>query len=173
MTLGPLPLLVESEARPGRANRIGGSRNGSNRCLLFEREPPGFEQLESRGVPVYEYKCRVCSQHFDVEQSFSDDTLTEIDGCAVHESGRHQVKKVFAAPAIAFKGDGFYRNDARGSNGKDSTVKDSSTTSSSTDSSSSSDSVSPSTSSETSSSDSGSSKSSETTKTSSSTSTAD
>lgn len=66
-------------------------------------------------MPIYEYKCRICDEHFEVEQSFTDETLTEIDGCSIDESGHHQVKKVFAAPAIAFKGDGFYRNDARSS----------------------------------------------------------
>lgn len=66
-------------------------------------------------MPIYEYKCRICDEHFEVEQSFTDETLTELDGCLIDESGHHQVKKVFAAPAIAFKGDGFYRNDARSS----------------------------------------------------------
>ena len=68
-------------------------------------------------MPIYQYKCRVCDEHFDVEQSFTDETLTEIDGCSIDESGRHRVKKVFAAPAISFKGGGFYRNDARSSSG--------------------------------------------------------
>lgn len=68
-------------------------------------------------MPIYEYKCRVCDEHFEVEQSFTDEALTEIDGCSVDQSGRHQVKKVFVAPAISFKGDGFYRNDARASTG--------------------------------------------------------
>ena len=70
-------------------------------------------------MPIYEYKCKVCAEHFEVEQSFTDETLTTIGGCTVDESGNHQVRKVFAAPAIAFKGDGFYRNDARSpKNGK-------------------------------------------------------
>lgn len=89
-------------------------------------------------MPIYEYKCRVCDEHFEVEQSFSDDTLTEIEGCTVDESGRHRVKKVFAAPAIAFKGDGFYRNDARTSSGAaPTTTSDSSAAASATDSDSS------------------------------------
>lgn len=100
--------------------------------LTVDREPvPGFEQPEFRVVPIYEYKCRVCDERFDVEQSFTDETLTEIDGCSIDESGRHQVKKVFAAPAIAFKGDGFYRNDARSSAAASSTSSSTSDTSSS------------------------------------------
>ncbi|MDH4280700.1 MAG: FmdB family transcriptional regulator, partial [Acidimicrobiia bacterium] len=87
-------------------------------------------------MPIYEYKCRVCDERFDVEQSFTDETLTEIDGCSIDESGRHQVKKVFAAPAIAFKGGGFYRNDARSSSSASSTSSSTSETSSSDTSSS-------------------------------------
>jgi putative FmdB family regulatory protein len=66
---------------------------------------------------LYEYKCKVCDEYFEVEQSFSEDTLATIAGCTVDESGQHQVKKIFAAPAISFKGGGFYRNDARPSDG--------------------------------------------------------
>ena len=87
-------------------------------------------------MPIYEYKCRVCDERFDVEQSFTDETLTEIDGCSIDESGRHQVKKVFAAPAIAFKGGGFYRNDARSSSSASSTSETSSSDTSSSDTSS-------------------------------------
>lgn len=68
-------------------------------------------------MPLYEYKCKVCDEYFEVEQSFSEDTLATIAGCTVDESGQHQVKKIFAAPAISFKGGGFYRNDARPSDG--------------------------------------------------------
>ncbi|MDH3301390.1 MAG: FmdB family transcriptional regulator [Acidimicrobiia bacterium] len=86
-------------------------------------------------MPIYQYKCRVCDEHFDVEQSFTDETLTEIDGCSIDESGRHRVKKVFAAPAISFKGDGFYRNDARSSGASTSTTSaDGKSTDSSADS---------------------------------------
>lgn len=89
-------------------------------------------------MPVYEYKCTVCEQHMDVEQSFSDDSLTTIPGCDVDPKGKHRVKKVFSAVGISFKGDGFYRNDARGS--KSSSSNSSSSSSSESSSSSSSDS---------------------------------
>ena len=87
-------------------------------------------------MPVYEYKCTVCEQHMDVEQSFSDDALTTLPGCEVHKSGKHQLKKVFSAVGISFKGDGFYRNDAR-SGSKASTGKSTESSSTSSDSSSS------------------------------------
>ncbi len=64
-------------------------------------------------MPVYEYKCTVCERRFDVEQSFTDDPLTTLAGCELDRSGDHQLKKVFSSVGISFKGDGFYRNDAR------------------------------------------------------------
>lgn len=88
-------------------------------------------------MPIYEYKCKVCQQHFEVEQAFTDDTLATIEGCELDKSGQHQVKKVFAAPAIAFKGDGFYRNDSRTSSGNGSSAStDSSADSTAADSTS-------------------------------------
>lgn len=102
-------------------------------------------------MPVYEYKCTACDQRFDVEQSFSDDPLTTMEGCEIDGDGTHRLKKLFSAVGISFKGDGFYRNDARpgaksstsasstssGDNGGSSSDKPSSS-SSSTDSSASS-----------------------------------
>lgn len=82
-------------------------------------------------MPVYEYKCTVCAEHFDIEQSFTDDTLTELDGCEVDGSGRHQLKKVFSAVGISFKGDGFYKNDSRSGGSKSATTASESTGSSS------------------------------------------
>ncbi|MEM7273975.1 MAG: FmdB family zinc ribbon protein [Actinomycetota bacterium] len=87
-------------------------------------------------MPVYEYKCPLCDQHFDIEQSFTDDTLTTLDGCEVHESGQHQLKKVFSAVGISFKGEGFYKNDSRSSSSSkssDSSNGDSGSGSSATD----------------------------------------
>jgi len=62
-------------------------------------------------MPTYEYKCTECNERFEVEQSIHDDALTTLPG-KKHE---HQLKKVFSPVGIAFKGDGFYRNDARSS----------------------------------------------------------
>lgn len=107
--------LIREPGRSARQTGSCGCRPSPGGCRTVDRGPPGFEQLEFLVVPIYEYKCRVCNEHFEVEQSFTDEALTEIDGCSVDESGRHQVKKVFVAPAISFKGDGFYRNDARSS----------------------------------------------------------
>lgn len=81
-------------------------------------------------MPIYEYKCRVCADRFDIEQSITDDTLTSLAGCEVADDGDHQLKKVFSAVGISFKGDGFYRNDSRSSSSGSSDSDSSSSTSS-------------------------------------------
>jgi putative FmdB family regulatory protein len=60
-------------------------------------------------VPTYQYACKqpACGHRFEAVQSFSDDPLTE---CPVCEG---QVRKVFSAVGVVFKGSGFYRNDSR------------------------------------------------------------
>lgn len=62
-------------------------------------------------MPTYEYKCTECDERFEVVQSMLEDDLTELPG----DDHEHKLKKVFSPVGIAFKGDGFYRNDARGS----------------------------------------------------------
>jgi putative FmdB family regulatory protein len=56
-------------------------------------------------MPTYEYACRACGHTFEVVQSMSDDALTTCPRCA------GELRKVFAPPAIAFKGSGFYATD--------------------------------------------------------------
>lgn len=58
-------------------------------------------------MPTYEYACRACGEHLEVVQSFKDDPLTECPSCG------GELRKVFGAIGIAFKGSGFYRNDSR------------------------------------------------------------
>lgn len=62
-------------------------------------------------MPTYEYKCTECNERFEVEQSIHDDALTSLPG----KNHEHQLRKVFSPVGIAFKGEGFYRNDARSS----------------------------------------------------------
>ena len=61
-------------------------------------------------MPTYEYKCTECDERFEIEQSMKAKTLKTLPG----EDHKHQLKKIFSPVGIAFKGDGFYRNDARG-----------------------------------------------------------
>ena len=60
-------------------------------------------------MPTYEYRCKACGHELEVVQGFSDDALTTCPAC-----GTEQLRKVFAAPGISFKGSGFYKNDSRG-----------------------------------------------------------
>ena len=85
------------------------------RCRRFEA------RLSFAVVPMYDYRCERCSVQFEVRQSFSDETLTvcppEGGPASCVAPGEGPVKKVFSGVAIAFKGDGFYKND-HGSNAK-------------------------------------------------------
>ena len=61
-------------------------------------------------VPTYHYRCKSCGYDFTEQQSFTDDPITICPEC--HEE---QVRKVYSAPPIEFKGHGFYRTDKGGS----------------------------------------------------------
>jgi putative FmdB family regulatory protein len=69
-------------------------------------------------MPTYEYRCRDCGHSFDIVQKMSDDQLTHCPECG------GDLRKVFTAPAISFKGSGFYAND-HGSKSKKPTGGDS------------------------------------------------
>jgi putative FmdB family regulatory protein len=58
-------------------------------------------------MPTYEYVCRNCGRMFEIAQSMSDAPLTICDVCG------GELRKVFTAPAISFKGSGFYATDSR------------------------------------------------------------
>jgi len=59
-------------------------------------------------MPTYEYECQSCHQRIEAVQKFSDAPLTTCDHCG------GDLKKVFSAVGIVFKGSGFYKNDSRG-----------------------------------------------------------
>lgn len=71
-------------------------------------------------MPTYEYKCTTCEERFEIEQSIHEDSLETLPG----DDHEHQLKKVFSPVGIAFKGDGFYRNDARSSSSGSSSSSD-------------------------------------------------
>ena len=58
-------------------------------------------------MPTYSYRCTECDTAFDIQQAFTDHSLTECPSCA----GR--LRKVFSSIGVTFNGSGFYRNDAR------------------------------------------------------------
>jgi len=55
-------------------------------------------------MPIYEYRCEK-GHTFEVMRSMSDDPLTACEVCGA------PVQKVLHAPAVHFKGSGFYNTD--------------------------------------------------------------
>ncbi len=62
-------------------------------------------------MPTYEYLCRECGTRLEVVQSFSDDSLTVCDDCG------GELRKVFSAAGLIFKGSGWHIKDYSGSSG--------------------------------------------------------
>jgi putative FmdB family regulatory protein len=56
-------------------------------------------------VPIYEYVCNSCRHQFEVKQRVNDPPLSVCDRCG------ESVTKVISAPAIMFKGTGWYVTD--------------------------------------------------------------
>jgi putative FmdB family regulatory protein len=63
-------------------------------------------------MPTYSYKCTVCDTAFDIQQSFTDASLTECPTC------QGKLRKLFSAVGVTFNGSGFYRTDSRTSEKK-------------------------------------------------------
>jgi putative FmdB family regulatory protein len=85
-------------------------------------------------MPTYEYACKGCGEHLEVVQSFKDDALTECPNC------HGELRKVFSAAGLIFKGSGWHVKDyASSSRGGASRSSSSSTADGSTSDSSSSD----------------------------------
>jgi putative FmdB family regulatory protein len=53
-------------------------------------------------MPLYEYECRECHRHTEKIQKFSDPEITVCPHCG------GTLERVISAPAIAFKGGGWY-----------------------------------------------------------------
>lgn len=58
-------------------------------------------------MPTYSYRCTECTTAFDIQQSFTDESLTVCPQCGA------TLRKVFSAVGVSFSGSGFYRNDSR------------------------------------------------------------
>jgi putative FmdB family regulatory protein len=76
-------------------------------------------------VPLYEYRCKQCGHQFEKIQSFSAPELKECPVC------KGEVERLLSAPAIQFKGAGWYVNDYAGKNGSSKPKSGSATDSSS------------------------------------------
>jgi putative FmdB family regulatory protein len=60
-------------------------------------------------MPTYQYVCNACNHEFEVFQAFSDSSLTHCPEC------NGEVRKVYSAVGVVFKGSGFYKTDSKGS----------------------------------------------------------
>ncbi|GAB4433961.1 MAG: zinc ribbon domain-containing protein [Anaerolineae bacterium] len=58
-------------------------------------------------MPIYEYECITCGTTFEKRQSFSDAPVADCP------NGHSDTRRLLSAPAIVFKGSGFYINDSK------------------------------------------------------------
>jgi putative FmdB family regulatory protein len=56
-------------------------------------------------VPIYEYLCQDCSYRFELKQSMKDEPVATCSKCG------KSVSRIISAPAIMFKGSGWYVTD--------------------------------------------------------------
>lgn len=56
-------------------------------------------------MPIYEYQCKKCSHRFERIQKFSDPHVSKCPKCGA------KVEQVITAPAVQFKGSGWYVTD--------------------------------------------------------------
>ncbi len=56
-------------------------------------------------MPTYDYGCANCGNRFEIRQRFSDEPVTSCPKC------HHEVRRLLHAPAIIYKGSGFYTTD--------------------------------------------------------------
>ncbi len=58
-------------------------------------------------MPTYQYRCTACGEELEAFQKFTDPSLTTCPSCA------GELRKVFTAVGVVFKGSGFYSTDSR------------------------------------------------------------
>ena len=105
-----LPLIATCIRR-----NVGTTRRPSLDLALSTRRVPATgparvgrtECPEDEAVPTYQYVCTECGEPLEAVQSFTDAALTTCPVCG------GQLRKVFSAVGVVFKGSGFYRNDSR------------------------------------------------------------
>ena len=56
-------------------------------------------------MPLYEYECQKCHKRFERLRQFSDPQVTKCPKC------KGRVEQVISAPAVQFKGSGWYVTD--------------------------------------------------------------
>jgi putative FmdB family regulatory protein len=78
-------------------------------------------------MPIYEYQCTKCNDRTEVIQKFTDPPYAACTKCG------GEVKKLASAPAIQFKGSGFYKTDYASASSKADTKSEGKSESSSSD----------------------------------------
>jgi len=63
-------------------------------------------------MPIYDYRCDHCGHSFSAVQPFSDQPLEKCPNCG------KRPRRLFTAPALVFKGSGWYKTDSRTSSEK-------------------------------------------------------
>ena len=58
-------------------------------------------------MPTYQYECTSCGHQFEQFQSFSDEPTKHCPEC------NSDVKKIYSAVGVVFKGSGFYKTDSQ------------------------------------------------------------
>lgn len=75
-------------------------------------------------MPLYEYQCKACQHVFERIQKFSDPLVRTCPSC-----GKDEVEQLLSAPAVQFKGSGWYvtdyakKNSSQGSSASSSKVE--------------------------------------------------
>ena len=72
---------------------------------------PAAELNLDQTMPLYEYECPRTGKRFEVIQKFSDPPITRCDECDQHPDCDGEARKLLSAPAIQFKGTGWYVTD--------------------------------------------------------------
>src|ERR1700716_1062337 len=74
------------------------------REIASSRLVPHHSKLETEKkiMPLYEYKCTACHKHTEKIQKFSDPEITACPHCG------GKLERVLSAPAVSFKGGGWY-----------------------------------------------------------------
>lgn len=59
-------------------------------------------------MPIYDYRCDHCGHVFSAVRAFTDTDLEACPNCG------KRPRKLLTAPAVVFKGSGWYKTDSRG-----------------------------------------------------------
>src|SRR5689334_6279982 len=72
-------------------------------------EAPTTVGDDRSGMPIYDYHCDHCGHAFSQVQSYNDEALAACPNCG------KRPRRIVTAPAIVFKGSGWYKTDSRAS----------------------------------------------------------